>query len=331
MVIMDESVDDIFSNLPLPEIIVKCPPEITTYLSGALLRFNQSSFSSFYPIEDETLSNLINNTSGVIGLNQTADDFTVTDWSSIGSSAIATPAGILRNHHHNHQHQQQQASALSHQEDMQRLKYYSYGIALPTICVLGILGNVLNLIVLTRPSMRGPAYVYMRGNHTRWVSRRPSCLITRSPDSSSSFFLLLLASFSLLVVDFLALKSSFFVWPTVKWRTLSRQIWSSLLVDLDAHVTIQVREQVTSEMETSRLKYDPSNKEDGGKSLPIFPLCWSRVCVPVDLITNRRQPYEKITLTINKIGNGSTVLLTPVHFLTPINGRMLNDVHSRRY
>lgn len=50
-----------------------------------------------------------------------------------------------------------------HDEDMQRLKYYSYGIALPTICVLGIVGNVLNLIVLTRPTMKGPAYVYMRG------------------------------------------------------------------------------------------------------------------------------------------------------------------------
>ncbi len=51
-------------------------------------------------------------------------------------------------------------------EEMRRLKYYSYGIALPAICVLGIIGNVLNLVVLTRPTMRGPAYVYMRGKPT---------------------------------------------------------------------------------------------------------------------------------------------------------------------
>ena len=49
-------------------------------------------------------------------------------------------------------------------EVMRRLKYYSYGITLPAVCFLGIVGNILNLIVLTRPTMRGPAYVYMRGN-----------------------------------------------------------------------------------------------------------------------------------------------------------------------
>ena len=48
-------------------------------------------------------------------------------------------------------------------EVMRRLKYYSYGITLPAICFLGIVGNILNLVVLTRPAMRGPAYVYMRG------------------------------------------------------------------------------------------------------------------------------------------------------------------------
>ena len=43
------------------------------------------------------------------------------------------------------------------------LRRYSYGVALPVICCLGILGNVLNLVVLTRRNMKGTAYIYMRG------------------------------------------------------------------------------------------------------------------------------------------------------------------------
>lgn len=43
------------------------------------------------------------------------------------------------------------------------LRKVSYGIALPAICCLGIIGNILNLVVLTRRNMRGTAYVYMRG------------------------------------------------------------------------------------------------------------------------------------------------------------------------
>ncbi|XP_048515816.1 probable G-protein coupled receptor B0563.6 [Athalia rosae] len=39
----------------------------------------------------------------------------------------------------------------------------SYGIILPSICCLGIIGNILNLVVLTRRNMRGTAYIYMRG------------------------------------------------------------------------------------------------------------------------------------------------------------------------
>jgi hypothetical protein len=46
------------------------------------------------------------------------------------------------------------------------LRRYSYGVAMPAICCLGILGNVLNLVVLTRRNMKGTAYIYMRGkNH----------------------------------------------------------------------------------------------------------------------------------------------------------------------
>ncbi|XP_033250102.1 probable G-protein coupled receptor B0563.6 isoform X1 [Drosophila miranda] len=44
----------------------------------------------------------------------------------------------------------------------QTLREYCYGILLPIICAMGIIGNVLNLIVLTRRNMRGTAYIYMR-------------------------------------------------------------------------------------------------------------------------------------------------------------------------
>lgn len=52
---------------------------------------------------------------------------------------------------------------------IQELKYLTYGIIWPSICAAGIVGNVLNLIVLNQPNMKGtagqarPAYIYMRG------------------------------------------------------------------------------------------------------------------------------------------------------------------------
>ncbi|XP_060519674.1 probable G-protein coupled receptor B0563.6 [Cylas formicarius] len=46
---------------------------------------------------------------------------------------------------------------------IENLRRYSYGVALPSICLLGIIGNIFNLIVLTRKNMRGTAYIYMRG------------------------------------------------------------------------------------------------------------------------------------------------------------------------
>nr|KAF7415967.1 hypothetical protein H0235_012559 [Vespula pensylvanica] len=56
------------------------------------------------------------------------------------------------------------------------LRRISYGIVLPAICCLGIIGNMLNLLVLTRRNMRGTAYIYMREEgrdiaHSRNVSR----------------------------------------------------------------------------------------------------------------------------------------------------------------
>ncbi|XP_031840356.1 putative G-protein coupled receptor B0563.6 [Nomia melanderi] len=57
------------------------------------------------------------------------------------------------------------------QEDLEdprtsSLRRISYGIILPAICCLGIIGNILNLVVLTRRNMRGTAYIYMRGYST---------------------------------------------------------------------------------------------------------------------------------------------------------------------
>jgi hypothetical protein len=45
------------------------------------------------------------------------------------------------------------------------LKQAAYGVALPAICVLGVIGNLLNLVVLTRRNMKGTAYIYMRGEY----------------------------------------------------------------------------------------------------------------------------------------------------------------------
>lgn len=45
------------------------------------------------------------------------------------------------------------------------LRRVSYGIVMPAICCLGIIGNILNLVVLTRRNMRGTAYIYMRGEY----------------------------------------------------------------------------------------------------------------------------------------------------------------------
>ena len=46
---------------------------------------------------------------------------------------------------------------------IRELKHYTYGVAMPVICALGIVGNVLNLLVLTRKNMKSVAYCYMRG------------------------------------------------------------------------------------------------------------------------------------------------------------------------
>lgn len=61
------------------------------------------------------------------------------------------------------------------------LRRISYGIVLPTICILGIVGNILNLVVLTRRNMRGTAYIYMRGERHLFIIicsfRQNSCFV----------------------------------------------------------------------------------------------------------------------------------------------------------
>lgn len=69
--------------------------------------------------------------------------------SSISAAASTNYDGTLR-------------SGLYEDPRIEYLRKLSYGIALPIICALGIVGNVLNLVVLTRRNMRGTAYIYMR-------------------------------------------------------------------------------------------------------------------------------------------------------------------------
>lgn len=183
MIIMDSNNAEEFLSLSLADIVqIKCPPEISNYFTGAAFsRFNQSvggDVLSLFQSDSDSSSNFIVANNHGVNSNNISDHllFAVTsssssiassDWStSLSMSSVPTPAGSSNNILLNNQHS---SISRQQQEDMQRLKYYSYGIALPAICILGILGNVLNLIVLTRPSMRGPAYVYMRGK-IPWVT-----------------------------------------------------------------------------------------------------------------------------------------------------------------
>lgn len=64
--------------------------------------------------------------------------------------------------------QQNNASSFSHPSpndiEIQNVKYYIYGILLPVVCAVGIVGNVFNLVVLSQPNMSGAAFVYMKGD-----------------------------------------------------------------------------------------------------------------------------------------------------------------------
>lgn len=46
-------------------------------------------------------------------------------------------------------------------ETVERLKFIAYGVVSSVIIALGILGNVINLVVLTRPNLKGVTFVYL--------------------------------------------------------------------------------------------------------------------------------------------------------------------------
>ena len=51
----------------------------------------------------------------------------------------------------------------SNDEDIVSMVTYTYAIIMPSIIGCGIIGNVTNLIVLTRRRLQGVSYLYLRG------------------------------------------------------------------------------------------------------------------------------------------------------------------------
>ncbi|KXJ68672.1 hypothetical protein RP20_CCG002186 [Aedes albopictus] len=74
-------------------------------------------------------------------------------------------------------------SGLYEDPRIEYLRKISYGIALPIICALGIVGNVLNLVVLTRRNMRGTAYIYMRASEHLTIQAAHLMSPQRTPTS----------------------------------------------------------------------------------------------------------------------------------------------------
>lgn len=46
-------------------------------------------------------------------------------------------------------------------QEVKMVKFVAYSVVFPVIIVLGVIGNVINLIVLTRPSLKGVTFVYL--------------------------------------------------------------------------------------------------------------------------------------------------------------------------
>lgn len=157
--------DEFFNPVSATEgMIVTCPDILGGHWDEAFYRYSNNSESGVILTDGDGVGYPINRTAAGAELG------TFINWAS---AAVMTTSSILSPASQNHQTAAAAAAAAAESlldpksrqemEEMRRLKYYSYGIALPAICILGIVGNVLNLIVLTRPSMKGPAYVYMRG------------------------------------------------------------------------------------------------------------------------------------------------------------------------
>lgn len=85
--------------------------------------------------------------------------FTTSTTASVANLSIASPM----------QESFDPISPASEDPRIEVLRLYSYGVALPSICLLGIIGNIFNLIVLTRRNMRGTAYIYMRGESIHFL------------------------------------------------------------------------------------------------------------------------------------------------------------------
>ena len=46
---------------------------------------------------------------------------------------------------------------------MNDLRWVAYRVVMPVIIAGGLVGNLLNLVVLTRPALKGVTYVYLSG------------------------------------------------------------------------------------------------------------------------------------------------------------------------
>ena len=46
---------------------------------------------------------------------------------------------------------------------MEKIFHWGYGVVIPAICSMGALGNIINLIVLSRPDFTESVYTFLTG------------------------------------------------------------------------------------------------------------------------------------------------------------------------